>query len=146
MRKTFEQCTNQGTLINTGISEEYTARELISLAEHRISFWGSIKQKAEPYPSLSLEGHYEIIKELCTAILALDGWKALDHECMFTYLKYQKPELEVDFDYILELKDTRNAIDYRGVMVSNETWENNALKISLTINALKEYLASRLNA
>ncbi len=116
------------------------AKELLALAEHRQAFWNSVKQKSREFPSLFLEGHYEIIKELCTAVLALDGWKALDHECLFAYIKSKKDDLEVDFNYILELKDTRNAIDYRGTRVSHEIWKNNELKITVTINALKEYI------
>lgn len=91
-----------------------------------------------------LEGHYEIIKELCTALLLLDGWKALNHECLFAYLR-KKKNLEIDFDYLLELKDTRNDIDYRGVMVSKDIWKENNLKIKLTINFLKEYLQDRIS-
>ncbi len=55
--------------------------------------------KAKLFPSLFLEGHYEIIKELATALLILDGWKALNHECLFAYLKEKKSKIELDFDY-----------------------------------------------
>ena len=84
-----------------------------------------------------IEGHYEIIKELCTAILSIEGWKALNHECLFAYLR-KKKDLEFDFDYLLELKDTRNDIDYRGIMISKDIWKENQLKIMLIINLLKE--------
>ena len=144
-RKDFEQCIKQGTLIKIDIDKDL-AIELIALAQHRLSFWNSVKQNNKTYPSLFIEGHYEIIKELCTAILTLDGWKALDHECMFAYLKRQRSEIESDFDYLLELKDTRNDIDYRGVMFSYATWVANELKINLAINVLKEYLATRLES
>ena len=91
-----------------------------------------------------LEGHYEIIKELCTAILVLDGWKALNHECLFAFLKSKKQNLELDFGYLLELKDTRNSIDYRGVKVSSGLWKNNKLKIEMIIKTLKEYIKEKL--
>lgn len=144
-RKDFERCIRDKTLIESPtIETEPKARELLALAKHRENFWKSIKQKSKEYPSIFLEGHYEIIKELSTAILALDGWRSLDHECLFAYMKHKRDELEVDFDYLLDLKDIRNEISYRGLTVSYKTWKNNALKISLTINALKEHLASRL--
>lgn len=130
-------------LFETGIEDIGMARELLILAEHRESFWNNVKE-AKTYPSLLLEGHYEIVKELCTAILALDGWKALNHECLFAYLKHKKKSLEIDFDYLLELKDIRNSIDYRGTMVSYDLWKKNEMKIKVTINALKEYVKKKM--
>jgi len=143
-RKSFEECIKDGCLFESKI-QKHLAKELLELAEHKEKFWNTVKEKAKQFPSLFLEGHYEIIKELCTAILALGGWKALNHECLFAYLKNKKSELEIDFDYLLELKDIRNSIDYRGTMVSHELWKKNEMRIRLIINALKEYLRSKLH-
>ena len=77
------------------------------------------------------------------AIIALDGWKALDHECLFMYLKVKKSSLEIDFMFLFQLKDLRNSIDYRGVMVGYELWKNNELKINITINVLMKYLKDK---
>lgn len=142
-RKNFDECIQDGYLFEAK-TQKYFAKELLELAEHREKFWETVKEEAKQFPSLFIEGRYEIIKELCTAILALDGWKALNHECLFTYLKNKKNELEIDFDYLLELKDIRNSIDYRGIMVSPDLWKKNEMKIKITINALKEYVKSKL--
>jgi len=142
-RKQIQQCIKENQLIETGDKDKALAKELLKLAEHKQNFWNEAKLE-EKYPSLYLEGHYEIIKELCTAILALDGWKALNHECLFSYLKEQKQQLELDFEYLLELKDTRNAIDYRGTKISPETWQKNKLKIQLTIKTLKEHIQNNV--
>ena len=143
-RKDFNECIGGNKLFETGVKDKSMAKELLVLAEHRESFWKYVSNKAKEFPSLFIEGYYEIIKELCTAVLALDGWKALDHECLFAYLKKNKQELEIDFDYLLELKDTRNSIDYRGVMVSYDIWKSNELKINLVVSALKDYVKDRL--
>ena len=58
----------------------------------------------------------------------------------------KKKNLELDFDYLLELKDTRNDIDYRGIMVSKDIWKNNQLKIKLIISLLKEYLQNKVSS
>jgi hypothetical protein len=145
-RKDFAGCIEERKLFETGVEDKSMAKELLVLAEHKELFWKSVSDKAKEFPSLFIEGYYEIIKELCTAILTLDGWKALDHECLFAYLKKNKSSLEIDFDYLLELKDTRNAIDYRGVMVSHDIWKNNELKINLVVNGLKEYIKSKLES
>jgi len=108
-RQTFKECIEKEQLIETGDKDLALAKELLNLAKHREQFWQIVKHHAKTYPSLFLEGYYEILKELTTAIIAIDGWKALNHECLFTYLKEKKQELEIDFTYLAELKDLRNS-------------------------------------
>jgi hypothetical protein len=144
MRETFSECIDKNHLLETGVPDTDMAQELVALAAHKQQFWESVKAKAKEFPSLFLEGHYEIIKELATAVLLIDGWKALNHECLFAYLKQKKQDLELDFDYLLQLKDIRNSIDYRGVKVSYSIWQQNELKIDLTIKRLQEYIAEKL--
>ena len=72
-RKEFDYCIEKNELIQTWDKDKALATELLKLAEHRHNFWKEVELE-DKYPSLYVEGHYEIIKELCTAILALDGW------------------------------------------------------------------------
>ena len=143
-RETFQECLDKEHLFETGDKDTAMAEELVKLAEHRESFWKSVTEKAKAYPSLFFEGYYEIIKELATAILLLEGWKSLNHECLFAFLKEKKQDLELDFEYLLELKDLRNSIDYRGVQVGYVLWQKNELKMQLTINKLKESVQQQM--
>ncbi|MFA5887210.1 MAG: hypothetical protein WC852_00680 [Candidatus Nanoarchaeia archaeon] len=136
--KEFNECLYQKTLVETGIKDKMKARQLLALAEHREQFWKEA-DLAEKYPSLYLEGHYEIIKELCTAILAAEGWISSDHECLFAYIR-KKQDIAIDIDYLLELKGARNDIDYKGMIITANMWKGNEMLIRLTIGALKEYL------
>ena len=141
-RKTFEDCRRGKWILETKKNRKL-ASELIGLAKHKESFWQEIDME-EKYPSLYIEGNYEIIKELCTAILALEGWMAVNHECLFICLDEKRQDLELDFNYLLELKDTRNAIDYKGMKISFETWKQNKLKILIIIKTLKEEVSNRI--
>lgn len=143
-RKDFDSCISEKQLVETGYHDRILAKELLELVLHRKQFWEEANLAAR-YPSMYLEGYYEIIKELSLAILALDGWKALNHECLFSYLKKKKPELELDFEFLLDLKDTRNAIDYRGIKIGPDSWKNNELSIRLTISCLQEYIKKRIS-
>ena len=141
-RKTFKQCIEENQLAETDI-DKIAAKELLHLSEHREQFWQEVN-KSDTYPTLYIEGYYEIIKELCTAVLALNGWKATNHECLFAYMIEHRQDLELDYDFLLELKDTRNSIDYRGVRLSPEVWEQNKLKIQIAIDTLKGYVKKQV--
>jgi hypothetical protein len=140
----FYDCTKEGMLTETGEKDPNKAQELLALADHKVAFWKAVEDKAPTYPSLFIEGNYEIIKELATAILCLDGWKADNHDCLFQYLVEKKQDLELDFDYLAELRKLRNKIDYHGIKVSYDTWKQNKLKIQIIIKTLKEYVKKQL--
>ncbi|MBI4919398.1 hypothetical protein HY837_05675 [archaeon] len=141
----FKECITRNQLIETGDKDANKAKELVSLAKHKLTFWKEIREKSKKYPSLFLEGYYEIVKELSTAILLLDGWKSENHDCLFQYLIDKKSDLEIDFEFLTELRKTRNKIDYEGVKVSYELWQKNELRLDLTIKRLIEYVSNKIN-
>ena len=139
----FKECIAQKMLIDLGRTDCDEAKELLALAEHKLLFWKEVNDKAISYPSLFIEGHYEIIKELATAVLAIDGWRSENHDCVFQYL-LEKKNIEIDALYITDLRKLRNKIDYHGTKVSFATWKQNELQLNLIIAALREYLGGRL--
>ncbi len=140
----FSDCIEKGSLLETGEKDFNKSKELLTLADHKLEFWKSVEDKEQNYPSLFIEGNYEIIKELISAILCIDGWKADNHDCLFQYIIEKKQELELDFEYLTELRKLRNKIDYHGVKVSYDVWKQNKLKIQIIINALKNYIKKQL--
>ena len=131
----FKACIEQGKLIETGDKDVNRTREIIKLAEHKLQFWRECKEKAEQYPSLFIEGHYEIIKELAMSILYADGWKAENHDCAFQYLKEQK-RAKLDFEFIAQLRKLRNSIDYEGTEVAPQLWKKYEEKIRESVDIL----------
>lgn len=140
----FKNCLDEGMLTETGERDFNKAKELLALAEHKCAFWREVEKKAELYPSLFIEGHYEIIKELVIAILSLDGWKADNHDCLFQYILEKKQDLEIDFSYLSELRKLRNKIDYLGIKVSYETWKQNKLKLQVIIKTLSDHVKKQI--
>jgi|SRR3989344_7378775 len=136
----FKECIERNQLIETGDKDINKVKEIVSLAKHRLDFWKEVREKNKKYTSLFLEGYYEIIKELATAILLLDGWKSENHDCLFQYLIEKKQDLEIDFDFLTLLRKTRNKIDYDGVKVSYDVWQKNELRLELTIKRMIEYI------
>lgn len=45
-----------------------------------------LKTKKKEFATIIVEGYYEIIKELITAIMSIDGYKTVSHELLVGYL------------------------------------------------------------
>ncbi|MBI4016423.1 MAG: hypothetical protein HY363_01895 [Candidatus Aenigmarchaeota archaeon] len=140
----FKECLREGMLAETGDIDINRAVEILALTEHKCAFWKEVEAKAQKFPSLFIEGHYEIIKELIVAVLALDGWKAANHDCLFQYILQKKQDMELDFEYLNELRKLRNKIDYHGVKVSTDLWNQNKIRIQMIIETLKQYVKERV--
>lgn len=87
--------------------------------------------------SIIVEGYYEIIKELLTALLLKEGFKSNNHECLISFFKNKHPRYEYEVLLMHQLKNIRNQINYEGTFVKEEYLINNELEFNHIIDILK---------
>src|SRR3989344_8925910 len=75
------------------------ASSLVKLANIRLENLGNLKNS-----TLKAETYYEIIKELITALLAIEGYKSYSHECLISFAKNKYQDYFTGMQ--LELIDT----------------------------------------
>jgi len=109
------------------------AKALKDMAEERLI---DIKKEDKAYKIL--EQYYEIIKELITAIMYLDGFKTLSHKTLIFYLEtnYKKHFNRDEFFLIDETRRLRNDILYYGRKVSRDFLINKESQLKIIITKL----------
>lgn len=116
--------------------------KMISLIEKRIVKNHDDKEMA----SLNLADYYEIMKELMTAILSIDGYKTLGHKELIDYLKENCKEFSTSDTALLdELRILRNKITYDGYMINPSNLTRNEDSIIKIIEKLKDIVKDKLN-
>jgi len=101
--------------------------------------------KSEEFTTLVVEGYYEIIKELITALMSIDGWKTVSHELLIGYLaKFYREFSQAELHMIDQLRKTRNDISYRGVMIKHDYLTRNKDSILKIIEKLKQTVHKKL--
>lgn len=120
------------------------AKGLLKVTELR-----ELRAQNTPLPqfaTLLTEEYYEIIKELITGIMSIDGWKTTSHELLVGYLAKFYPLFDgAQISLIDQLRIIRNDIDYRGVMVNSEYLERNQQPILHIISKLKHIVSEKIN-
>ena len=97
------------------------------------------------FASIFIETDYEIIKELITALMYLDGYKTLSHEYLISFLsKFYKDFSEYEINLIDKLRITRNKIAYEGFLIEKDYYINKKDDIKGVIEKLKKVLMSKL--
>lgn len=116
------------------------ARALLEMAKERL---GDINKETKTYKII--EGYYEVIKELITVIMYIDGFKTLSHKSLVEYLFSNYKQLDRQ-EFILtdELRILRNNIMYYGQKVDPIFLKNRETKIRKIINKLLKICKEKL--
>ena len=114
--------------------------KMVKLIEERIKLQDKKKMAA-----LILSDYYEIIKELLTALLLLDGYKTLSHKDLIDYINLNYKEFtEHEISFMHNLRVMRNRIVYEGLFVENTYLERNEKNIKNIVKKLKEVIKTKL--
>jgi len=114
--------------------------KMTSLIEERIS-----TQDREKMAALIIVDYYEIIKELLTAILLIEGYKTLSHKDLMDYLsenyqEFNKQEISV----LNDLRILRNRVAYEGFFIEKFYLERNEPLFIKTIQKLRNLLKNKI--
>lgn len=140
----WNKCLNE-KIIRKIEPDKERVRNMLKLIDTRLEFWDPISKKIdEKFSSLIVEAYYEIIKELLTAYLNLEGLASSNHECLIRYFEKQNPDLNFECEKIDELRKVRNKIDYRGFFVKKEFFDRNKLEYQHIIKLLKKLVNDKL--
>lgn len=114
--------------------------KMASLIEERIKL-----QERKTMGSLILADYYEVLKELITALLFVDGFKTLSHKDLIDYLSQNYKEFSIhELQLLDDLRVLRNRITYEGFNAPNSYLERNEKAFKQVITKLRSLLKKRL--
>jgi len=115
--------------------------QMVLLLEDRIKV-----QDQERMAALIIADYYEIVKELITAILFIDGYKTLSHKDLIHYLEENYASFSArEMDIIDNLRILRNRVAYEGFLVDSSYLKRNENRFKKIINKLKPIIKQKLD-
>jgi len=124
-------------IIKTTLDKE-KVKSILNLSNEREKFVYSIDHKK--FSTNAAENYYEIIKELASALLLLNGLKSIGeyaHKDLIDYLINYKEFSEQEIIFINDLRIKRNNSSYEGKKIDPIYLINNKKKILEIIEKLK---------
>ncbi|MEK6876344.1 MAG: hypothetical protein AABX63_02955 [Nanoarchaeota archaeon] len=114
---------------------------MVSLIEKRIE-----QSNKEEFATLLIGDYYEIVKELATAILNLDGYKTLSHKALFDFLKSEHQSFTLsEIELMDELRKIRNKAVYEGFFIRPDYLKRNNALIKTIISKLKKLVEEKIS-
>ncbi|UZE93863.1 MAG: hypothetical protein IB618_03825 [Candidatus Pacearchaeota archaeon] len=125
------------------------AKSILKMAENIENMLKEIIKKLGKMEdqSIIVREYYEVIRELITALLLSDGFKAIGeyaHKETIDYLSNYKEFSQDEVMTIQDLRTKRNKSSYEGRPIKSPYLENKKEKLDLIINKLKFILRKRL--
>lgn len=119
------------------------ANDLFIIANERLNDIIKVLPRDKTYRIL--EEYYEIILELLTAVMYLDGYKTLSHKSALDYCTKNYSYLSDNQSKIIDtLRKFRHGIVYYGKKISAEYLSNNEQEIKIIIKTLNELVKKKL--
>ena len=117
------------------------AEDLFKMAKKRLKF---IKIVPSGMEYKIVEEYYEIIKELITALMYIDGYKTLSHMKLIEYLQEHYDIPKEDIRLIDNLRKFRIGIVYYGKKIQKDFLINYEEKIKKVISILFDLVEKKL--
>ncbi len=90
--------------------------------------------------SFIIEGYYEAIKELLSAILLSHGMRSSNHQCLISFFLKNYKSYEAEAYFISRLSFLRNRLNYYGEMIDLGFYEQHKVDIDKVIKLLLSLL------
>lgn len=113
---------------------------LVKASELRIKNLLEKKKVTNENVSFIIEGFYEAIKELLTALLLKNGMRSKNHQCLISFFYKNYPEYEKEAYLIGRMSYLRNRLNYYGDLIEFEFYEKNKNEFEKMINLLKKLI------
>ncbi len=114
--------------------------KMVNLIEERIGL-----QDRERMCALIVSDYYEIIKELLTALLLVDGYKTLSHKDLIEYVeKNYKQFTGHEISLMNNLRILRNRVVYEGLFIDSSYLERNESSVKKIIEKLKKQVREKI--
>ena len=106
--------------------------------------WAKAASKDSEEWNAIFKQYYDALHGFGEALVYFNQIKARTHECLFAYLCNKYSELELNWDFLEEVRTKRNGIHYYGRPVSYLDWKKLELQMKLHLSVLKKAVEEKI--
>ena len=89
--------------------------------------------------------YYEAFRIYVEALLHFDKIESSNHQCLFAILCVKYSYLELDWDFIEQLRTKRHGVNYYGERVAYNEWKSVEVQMKLYVSTLRKELEHKIS-
>lgn len=147
LEETYQSCLADGYINEIRQVNHDKIKSLMQNAETSISTANivikAINEQDKEWMSVFLD-HYDALRIYTEALLHFSKLDIPNHKCLFASLCVKHPELELDWNFLDQVRRKRNGVNYYGEHIAYAYWKAIELQIKLYISTLKKEIEKKL--
>jgi hypothetical protein len=146
--KTPEQVYDE--LITQGMYEEANLdkdeiKKVLKLTMEDYEYGKKLRQGKDANWRVIFNIHYDAIRELCDQMMRLKRQKISNHQGLFAFIILNYPELDLDWNFFEQIRNTRNKNKYVGEDITKQKWKELELKFDIYISTLNKEIQKNID-
>ena len=121
-------------------------KKVLTMAMEDYRFGKQLRKLNDPSWRVIFNIHYDVCRELCDQLMRFKRQKTGNHRALFAFIFLHFENLELDWEFLENIRTTRNKNKYQGLDISKEMWKSAEIQLDLYISALKKEIEERLNS
>lgn len=143
----YESCLADGMYRKLSVVNTQRVRDLLKNAEINLSSARTLATaipKENPGWMNVYTMHYEAVRICLEALAIFEGFSSVNHQCLAAYFCVKLQGLGLDWEFLEEIRLTRNGVNYYGNLISHREWEAAEPRFKRTVNLLMREVKERL--
>ena len=147
LSKMYDVCSAEGSFIPIQKDDLKKIKTMLSIAivdYESVKVWKNGADKKGNQWNAIYKLYYDILHQLIEAYVRLDKVKARVHECLFAYICFKHPELELSWDFFEKIRTKRNGSLYYGSLINYSDWKEIEFQMELYVGVFIKELKGKV--
>ena len=143
-KQVYEQFSTEGLYEEANLDLD-EVKKVLSMVMEDYRFGKSLRNLQNPSWRVIFNIHYDVFRELCDQLMRFERQKTSNHQGLFAFIVLHFEDLELDWNFLENIRTIRNKNKYQGLDISRIMWQNVELQFDLYISALRKEIERRLH-
>ncbi len=142
-KEIYERLATEGLYLEANCDKN-EIKKVVSMTEEDYTFGKKLRKMQKPSWRVIFNINYDVFRELCDQLMRFKEQKTSNHQGVFAFIVLNFKDLALDWNFLEEIRTTRNKNKYQGLNISKEMWKRAELQFDLYISAVKKEIEKKL--
>jgi hypothetical protein len=144
LKQIYERLSTKGLYEEANFDKDEITKVLTMVNEDH-EFGKNLHKLKNPSWRVIFNIHYDVFRELCDQLMRFERQKISNHQGLFAFIVLHFENLELDWNFLENIRTIRNRNKYQGLDISKIMWQSVELQFNLYISTIKKEIEKRID-
>ena len=144
LKQIYERLSTKGLYEEANFDKDEITKVLTMVNEDH-EFGKNLHKLKNPSWRVIFNIHYDVFRELCDQLMRFERQKISNHQGLFAFIVLHFENLELDWNFLENIRTIRNRNKYQGLDISKIMWQSVKLQFNLYISTIKKEIEKRID-